>query len=78
MAKSKNVTFSLPQDLIDKYKGYAEMKYIPSVNSAVREAMEQYGKRIEKERLQREMLAASKDPMFVQDLDESMKALSLG
>ena len=47
--KVKNVTFSLPVELIDKLKEFSEKNYIPSVSSAVREALQLYTKTIEKE-----------------------------
>lgn len=73
MSKAKNVTFNLPTELIDKYKVYVKEQYIPSVNAGVREALEEYGKRIEKEMLKKEMMGASKDPLFLNDLNESLK-----
>jgi Arc/MetJ-type ribon-helix-helix transcriptional regulator len=73
-AKLKNITFSLPVDLIDKLKEYSEKKYISSVSSAVREALQLYSKTIEKENLYREMKEASKDPLFMEDLNENMEA----
>ena len=72
--KVKNVTFSLPTDLMEKYKAYAKSNYIPSVNAGVKEALEEYSRKIEKEKLKKEMIKAAKDPLFVQDLDESMRA----
>ncbi len=72
MPKAKNVTFNLPPELINKYKVYVKEKYIPSVNAGVKEALEEYGKRIEKEMLKSEMQKASKDPLFMNDLHESM------
>ena len=71
--KTKNVTFSIPQELLDKYRLYAKEKYIKSINSAVRNAMEEYARKIEKEKLYREMEEASKDPLFMSDLVEMMK-----
>ena len=73
-AKAKNVTFSLPTDLMEKYKAYAKSSYIPSVNAGVKEALEEYSRKIEKERLKKEMIKAAKDPLFMQDLKESMRA----
>jgi flavin-dependent dehydrogenase len=73
MAKSKNVTFNLPPELIDKYKVYVKSNFIPSVNAGVKEALEEYSKRIEKEMLKKEMQKAAKDPLFLDDLNESMK-----
>jgi hypothetical protein len=72
--KVKNVTFSLPTDLIEKYKDYAINNYIPSVNAGVKEALLEYSGKIEKEKLKMEMMKAAKDPLFIQDLEESMRA----
>ncbi len=72
-SKVKNATFSLPIELLDKIKEYANKNYIPSINSGVREALEEYVIKIEKERLYKEMLKASEDPLFMKDLEENMK-----
>ncbi len=72
--KVKNITFSLPVELVEKFRDYAKNNYIPSVNSAVKEALEQYSTKIEKEKLRKEMMEASKDPLFMKDLEDSMKA----
>ncbi|MHB1275463.1 MAG: ribbon-helix-helix domain-containing protein [Candidatus Humimicrobiaceae bacterium] len=77
VTKLKNITFSLPVDLIDKLKEYSEKNYIPSVSSAVREALQLYSKTIEKENLYREMKEASKDPLFMEDLNEIMDAFTI-
>lgn len=77
MANIKNVTFSLPVDLLNKYKEYARDKYIPSVNAGVKEALVEYSKKIEKEFLKKEMIKAAKDPLFMLDLEESMKAFEV-
>jgi len=71
-SKVKNITFSLPIELIEKYKQYAKDKYIPSLNAGVREALEEYSTKIEKEMLKREIKEASNDKMFMEDLKESM------
>jgi Arc/MetJ-type ribon-helix-helix transcriptional regulator len=49
MSKSKNVTFNLPPEIIDKYKYYVKNDLIPSVSAGVREALEEYSKKIEKD-----------------------------
>jgi hypothetical protein len=72
--RPKNVTFTLPPDLVERYKFFAQQKFIPSVNAGVKEAMEQYSKKLEKELLKNEMLNASTDPIFMNDLKESMNA----
>lgn len=75
--KSKNVTFTLPPELVDKYKFYAQQNCIPSVNAGVREAMETYSVKLEKELLKTEMRNASKDSIFMSDLKESIQAFEL-
>jgi metal-responsive CopG/Arc/MetJ family transcriptional regulator len=76
MSKPKNVTFNLPPELIERYKGYVEQKFISSVNAGVREALEEYVKKIDKEMLHNEMRNASKDPLFMNDLKECMDAFA--
>jgi hypothetical protein len=73
-AANKNVTFSLPTELMDKLKVYVENDYIPSLAAGVKEALECYTKTIEKEILKKKMLEASKDPLFMRDLNESMSS----
>jgi len=70
----KNATFSLPIDLLEKLKEYAKNDDIPSLNAGVREALEEYAKKIEKEKFRRRMTEASRDPLFMKDLEDSMKA----
>ena len=70
----KNVTFSLPVDLLERLKEYAKNQDIPSLNSGVKEALEEYSKKIEKEKLRKRMAEASQDPLFMKDLENSMKA----
>jgi predicted regulator of Ras-like GTPase activity (Roadblock/LC7/MglB family) len=74
MSGTKNITFSLPVEIIEKFREYAKCNYIPSINSGVKEALEAYMKKIEKDKLEKEMLEASKDNMFMQDLEDSMCA----
>jgi predicted DNA-binding protein len=73
-ASKKNVTFSLPIDLIEKLRIYAKNKYISSINAGVKEALEEFVEDIEKDILKKEMTEASKDPLFMKDLNESMDA----
>ncbi|HWQ77946.1 MAG TPA: hypothetical protein VN381_03980 [Anaerovoracaceae bacterium] len=71
--KLKNVTFSLPADLLEELKEYVKYDCIPSVNAGVREALEEYSAKIKKEILAKEMEKASKDPLFMKDLEDCMK-----
>ncbi len=72
--KVKNITFSLPTELVDKLKEYAKDQRIPSLNAGVKEALEEYVLKISKEKLRSEMVHASKDVLFLEDLKESMKS----
>jgi len=72
--KLKNATFSLPPELIEKFRSYAKNNYIPSINAGVKSALELYSKKIEKEKLRKEMIKASKDPLFMKDLEEIVDA----
>lgn len=74
MTKSKNVTFNLPLELMDKYREYARENYIQSMNAAVKEALEEYAVKIEKKILTDELSKAAKDPLFLEDLNDSMEA----
>lgn len=76
-SKVKNVTFSLPIDLIEKLKEYAKKHYIQSINAGVKEALVDYTIRIEKEKLHKQMLEALKDPLFMKDLEDSIKAFEI-
>jgi hypothetical protein len=70
---TKNVTFTLPVDLIEKLRKYARDKEIPSINAGVREALAEYSIKIEQEILHKKMKEASKDRLFMKDLEDSMK-----
>ena len=70
----KNATFSLPVTLLEKIKDYAKNQDIPSLNAGVREALEEYSKKIERKKLRKQMKEASQDPLFMKDLEDSMKA----
>jgi predicted DNA-binding protein len=47
----KNYTFSLPIDLLNKLKKFSNDGYVLSVNAAVKEAIESYVKKLEKQHL---------------------------
>ncbi len=72
----KNYTFSLPIELLDKLKKFSNEGYVPSVNSAVKEAIEAYVKLLEKQNLYLKMKEASKDSMFMEDLENVMHDFS--
>lgn len=71
--KTKNYTFSLPVALMDKVKTYAEIPDSASMNSLVREAVEQYIEMLDKARLGNQMQKAASDPLFLEDLKACVK-----
>jgi len=73
-AKSKNITFSLPEEYILKLRKYSENKSIASMNAGVKMALEKLFLQIEKEKLYNTMQAASEDKMFMNDIEETMSA----
>jgi regulator of replication initiation timing len=64
----------LPVDLLERLKDYAKNHEIPSLNAGVKEALEEYSRKIEKEKLRKRMAEASRDPLFMKDLEDSMKS----
>ncbi|MBM4147390.1 MAG: hypothetical protein FJ240_14145 [Nitrospira sp.] len=70
----RNATFSLPVDLLERLKEFAKNRDIPSLNAGVREALEEYSRKVEKEKLGKQMAEASNDPLFMKDLEDSMKS----
>lgn len=70
--KIKNVTFSLPVEVVEKLREYVKDDHIPSLNAGVREALEEYTVKIERSIFKKEMEKASKDPMFLEDIDKAM------
>lgn len=74
--KTKNFTFSLPPELLDRLKKHAQKGYVPSVNSAVKEAIESYVAKVDKEHLYCQMKEAAENPDFVEDLEAAMTDFS--
>jgi len=72
----KNYTFSLPIELLDKLKQYSTEGHVPSVNAAVKEAIEEYVITIEKQTLYKEMKEAAEDAIFMEDLESAMNDFS--
>ena len=72
-AKNKNYTFSLPVEVVEKLRDYARSKDIPSLNAGVREAIEEYTVKIERERFKREMREAAEDEMFLADVEDARR-----
>ena len=63
--KLKNATFSLPIEAIDKLKKAVDKGYSKSLNSAVREAVELYTAKFEKEELKKRNGRSLKRPIVL-------------
>lgn len=72
-SRLRNVTFSLPEDVVDKLRSYVEEDYISSLNSGVREALEQYTTKMDRMKFKKAMEQAAQDPLFIKDVEDSMK-----
>lgn len=70
--KSKNYTLSLPLELMDKVKHYAEIPDGPSINNMVKEAIEQYVLKLDKAWIESQMKKAVSDLLFMEDLNACM------
>lgn len=68
----KNYTFSLPSEVVE-IREYAKNDYISSLNAGVKEALEEYAHKLEKEKFKKEMIEAANDKIFIQDIMDSMK-----
>ena len=75
-AGSKNYTFTLPVEVVEKLCLYVQHEYIPSLNAGVCEALEAYTVKLAKDQLRREMEAAAEDKAFLADIDEAMQAFT--
>jgi len=72
--KQKNVTFFLPEDIVDKLRSFVEEDYVQSLNAGVREALEEYTAKLDKIKFMRAMEEASRDPLFLEDIESTMRA----
>lgn len=70
MLAMKNVTFTLPVDLMEDVRGMVTKGYSKSINNLVRDALFIYIKDTKKQEVRQAMLRASNDPLFLADVDE--------
>lgn len=66
-------TFVLPSENIEKLKVLTRNKRIKSVNSAVKEAIEEYLKRVDDEDYMIQLQEAAKDPEFIRRTGDTEK-----
>lgn len=66
IAKTTRFTATLPTVYLDELKKLAKAQRIPSVNFAIREAIDEYLKQVKKREYDEMMKAASNDRAFVE------------
>ena len=74
MVSTKKVTFYLPINLIDEIKDIVKGGIAPSQNAFVQKALTQEVKKARDKMLRDEFAEAAKDPLFLQDLNETEEA----
>lgn len=78
MARSKSIengvkyTVVLPEQDLDMLKELVDGKAVPSVNAAVREAVEEYIVKTRKEIYRKGLIDAVNDPEFIKRTNENM------
>ena len=70
----KNVTFALPTPIMQEIRDLVKKGRKSSINSLVREALELYLKEVRQEEIRKDMLQASKDPLFLADVNDCAKS----
>jgi len=73
-SRLKNITFSLPEDYIEKLREYSRKDIIPSMNAGIRDALENYFKMKEKMLNYEIMKEASSDKLLLNDINETTNA----
>ena len=70
----KKTTFLLSEDILSEIKEVIATRGTRSQNAFVEEALRDYISRIKRESRRREYLAASTDPLFLSDIEETANA----
>lgn len=71
-ATTEKVTFTLPAEMVRQMREVVQRGGVASQNALVREALQHQLKRLREAEFEREMEEAARDPLFMQDLEESM------
>ena len=66
---TEKVTFALPAEMVREMRAVVEKGEVGSQNALVREALQHELKRRRRVEFEREMEAAARDPLFMQDLE---------
>lgn len=70
----KKSTFLLSEDLVAEIKALVSIKGLRSQNALVEEALRTYIEKARRELLQKQYLEASRDPLYLSDIEEVEKA----
>ena len=70
----QKITFSLPAEVVAELRQVVAEGVAPSENVLVREAIERELKRVRSQELRRAFAEAASDPLFMQDIAETMQA----
>ena len=73
----KNITFSLPESYIVKLRTFSKNDTVPSMNAAIRQALDDYFKKLEKQKIYDLMKDATTDVAFMNDIGETMDAYAI-
>jgi Arc/MetJ-type ribon-helix-helix transcriptional regulator len=69
--KLKKATFALPEKTLARLRDLVDGKRVSSANAVVREAVEEYLIKLEREEFTRLMSEAAHDPEFIRDIRET-------
>ncbi len=72
--KKRKSTFFLSEDILSEIKELIAVKGVRSQNALVEEALREYISRAKREIRHQQYLEASKDPLFLADIEEIEKA----
>ncbi len=69
----KNVSYSLPAELLEAVKDCVQAGRAASANALVRKAIEEYLKKLEMQAYEAAMAEAASDEMFINDINQCME-----
>jgi Arc/MetJ-type ribon-helix-helix transcriptional regulator len=73
---SRKVTYSLPEELLGAMEGAVREGAAPSYSAFVAQAVRERLQRLREERLAKAFAEAGRDPLFLEDVGETMEAFA--
>jgi Arc/MetJ-type ribon-helix-helix transcriptional regulator len=74
--KSRKVTYSLPNELLEAMEGVVREGAAPSYSAFVAEAVRERLDRLTEQRLREAFEAAARDPQFLEDVEATTQAFA--